>query len=56
MFGIIKYIIIVVIILFVLSSFNIKIESVFKSSILKENTTYLWNITTGAIKYVKGLI
>ena len=53
--GFIKIIIIIIIALFILSSFNIKVESVFKSGIFKENISYLWGFIMTAVKFVKGL-
>ena len=53
--GFIKIIIIIIIALFILSSFNIKLESIFKSSVFKENISYLWSSMTTAVKFVKGL-
>lgn len=52
--GFIKIIIIIIIALFILSSFNIKVESVFKSSIFKENISYIWGYIMMAVKFVKG--
>ena len=54
--GFIKIIIIIIIALFILSSFNIKVESIFKSSVFKENISYLWGFITAAVKFVKGLL
>lgn len=54
--GFIKIIIIIIIALFILSSFNIKVESVFKSSVFKENISYIWEYITMAVKFVKGLL
>ena len=53
--GFIKIIIIIIIALFILSSFNIKVESVFKSAVFKENISYLWGFITTAVKFVKGM-
>ena len=54
--GFIKIIIIIIIALFILSSFNIKVESVFKSSVFKENISYIWSYIAMAFKFVKGLL
>lgn len=54
--GFIKIIIIIIIALFILSSFNIKVESVFKSSVFKENINYIWSLIMTAVKFVKGLL
>mgnify|MGYP001557991924 FL=1 len=54
--GFIKIIIIIIIALFILSSFNIKVESIFKSSVFKENISYLWSFVAMAIKFIKGLL
>ena len=54
--GFIKIIIIIIIALFILSSFNIKVESIFKSSVFKENISYIWGYITMAVKLVKGLL
>ena len=53
--GFIKIIIIIIIALFILSSFNIKVESIFKSSVFKDNISYLGSFITTAVKFVKGL-
>ena len=54
--GFIKIIIIIIIALFILSSFNIKVESIFKSSVFKENISYIWGFITAAVKFVKSFI
>ena len=54
--GFIKIIIIIIIALFILSSFNIKVESIFKSSVFKENISYIWGYIMIAFKFVKGLL
>jgi len=54
--GFIKIIIIIIIALFILSSFNIKVESIFKSAVFKENISYLWSFVAAAVKFVKGLL
>ena len=51
--GFIKIIIIIIIALFILSSFNIKVESIFKSSVFKDNISYLGSFITTAVKFVK---
>ena len=53
--GFIKIIIIIIIALFILSSFNIKVESIFKSSVFKDNISYLWSFVAMIVKLVKGL-
>ncbi len=54
--GFIKIIIIIIIALFILSSFNIKVESIFKSSVFKENISYLWGLIMIGVKFIKGLL
>ena len=54
--GFIKIIIIIIIALFILSSFNIKVESIFKSATFKENISYIWGFIMTAVKFVKGLL
>jgi len=54
--GFIKIIIIIIIALFILSSFNIKVESVFKSAVFKDNISYIGGLIMTAVKFVKGLL
>lgn len=54
--GFIKIIVIIVIALFILSSFNIRLESVFKSSVFKENISYLWSAIMAGVKFIKGIL
>ena len=54
--GYIKIIIIIINALLILSSYKIKVESIFKSSVFKENISYLWGFITAAVKFIKGLL
>jgi len=54
--GFIKIIIIIIIALFILSSFNIKVESIFKSAVFKENISYIWGFIMTAVKFIKGFL
>lgn len=54
--GFIKIIIIIIIALFILSSFNIRVESLFKSSVFKENISYIWGLIMTGVKFAKGLL
>ncbi|MEK7070073.1 MAG: hypothetical protein AAB822_01680 [Patescibacteria group bacterium] len=54
--GFIKIIVIIIIALFILSSFNIRLESVFKSSVFKENISYLWSAIMVGVKFIKGIL
>ncbi|RJQ31641.1 hypothetical protein C4572_02085 [Candidatus Parcubacteria bacterium] len=53
--GFIKIIVIIIIALFILSSFNIRIESVFKSSLFKENLAYIWGLVVDAFIFLKNI-
>ena len=54
--GFIKIIVIIIIALFILSSFNIKVESIFKSAVFKENISYIWGFIMTAVKFIKGFL
>ena len=54
--GFIKIIIIIIIALFILSSFNIRLESVFKSVTFKENISYMWGVIMVGVKFIKGIL
>lgn len=57
--GFIKIILIIVITLIILSFFNVKItkiESIFKSDVLKENVNYIIRAIESAFKWAKGLL
>lgn len=57
--GFIKIMLIIVITLIILSFFNVKItkiESIFKSDVLKENVNYIIRAIESAFKLAKGML
>lgn len=53
--GLIKLIIIIIIALFILSAFNIRISSVLHGSILRENMGYIKSLSLSTFNFLRGL-